>query len=76
MTEPHVAQHRIVSFLVEEELSAVAESNIHFTILVDVWRIAKATGCAMQIENGALADIDEESNISLTPNKGERWLVK
>lgn len=67
MTKPQVTDHRVISFLTEEQLAAMSQSDVHFTILVYVWRIAEASRHAVQVEDGTFADIHEKTNVALAP---------
>lgn len=65
LAEPEAAQHRVVALLVEEELAAVAEAHVHLAVLVDKGRGAPRAAGAVEVKDGALADIDEQADILL-----------
>lgn len=65
MTEPHGADHGVVAALVEEKLAAVAEADVHLAILVYIGRVAETTALTMEVEDGALADVDKYSHVAL-----------
>lgn len=76
MAEPHAAHHGVVPLLVEEQLAAVAQADVDLAVLVDVGRVAEAARHAVQVEDGALADVDEETDIALAPERRETiWLA-
>lgn len=67
MAEPEAAEHRVVAPLVEEELAPVPQADVHLAVPVDVRRAAEAARLAVQVEDGALADVDEEPDVALAP---------
>lgn len=67
MAEPHGPQHRVVALLRQEQLPAMPESHVRLAVLVHVWRVAIRATQPVQVKGSALADIDEEPNVSLAP---------
>ena len=41
MTQPEVPQHGVVALLVQEQLAAVAQAEVHLAVAVDVRRMTK-----------------------------------
>jgi len=66
MLQPYRPQQRIISLLVQEQLSAMSETRINFSIFVDVGRDHPATGRVVQVEDCTFTDVDEQSDVSLT----------
>lgn len=50
----------------EEKLSPVAQSGIHLTIFVNIWRYHPGAGGMVQVKYCALPDVDVEANVFLT----------
>lgn len=67
VTKPCGAHHGVVSPLVQEQLTPVAQPYVHFAVLVDVRRIAETAAVPMQVENSALSDIDKDADVAVTP---------
>lgn len=47
----------------------MAQPDIHFSVLVDVRCLTKATRRTMQVEDSTLANVDEEPDVTLTPTE-------
>lgn len=45
----------------------MSKTWVNFTVLVDVWCYHPRTRGVVQVEDCALADVDEETNIFLAP---------
>ena len=75
VTKPQAAQHGVVAFLVEEQLAAVAQAHVDLAVLVDVGRVAEGARAAREVEDAALADVDEEADVFLAsiPREGGGW---
>lgn len=69
MAEESVAQHRVIAALVQEQLPAMTQAQIRLAVLVDVWRAAVRSRLAEEIEDTALADIEEKTNILLASRR-------
>lgn len=65
--EHRVADHRVISLLVEEELSPMTQLRIRLSILVDVWRWCEGPRQTEEVHYRTLAHVEENSNVSLTP---------
>ena len=68
MAEPHGPQHRVIALLRKEQLPAMPEPHVGLAVLVHVWRVAPRPAQPVQIEGCALADVDEEPDVSLAPD--------
>lgn len=49
MLQPYVPEERIVSSLIEEQLSGASQSRVYFSMPVKVWSMCPAAISAMQI---------------------------
>lgn len=67
MIQHRVSDHRIVSLLVQEQLSSMSQLWIRLAVLVDVWCGCKGPGAAEEIDDGAFANIEIYADIALTP---------
>lgn len=67
MTQERVTEHRVVAALVQEQLSAVAKPQVRLAVLVDVRRAAVRPRLAEEVEDAALADVKEETDVLLAP---------
>jgi hypothetical protein len=65
MTQPNRPQKRIIPLLIQKQLSAVSQSRIHFTILIDIRCDHPRTRGVVQVKDRAFADVDEETDIFL-----------
>lgn len=61
MLQPNRPQQRIIAFLMQEQLSAMAQTGVHFAVFVDVGRDHPRTGDVVQVVDGAFADVEEET---------------
>lgn len=68
MAQPHVPQKYIIALLMQVQLPPVTETHVHFAVLVDVGRIGEGSGPAIQHEDAAATDADEETNVVLAPS--------
>jgi hypothetical protein len=59
MSQPNRTQQRIISLLIQEQLARVAQARVDFAVFVDIWGDCPRAGFVVQIEDTALADIDE-----------------
>jgi hypothetical protein len=57
--QPNIAQEPVVPFLVEDELTVTAETGVDFAVAVEVGRVVPGSVCVVEVEDGALANIDE-----------------
>ena len=74
MLQPDIPEQSIIPFLIQDQLSIPPHSRIDLSVLVEVRGIGPGAVAGMQIENGALADIDEEADV-LVASKMEKSSV-
>ena len=67
MAKPQIPEHRIVAFLVQKQLSSMAKTHVRLAVFVNVWGVGKRARHAMQIEDTAFTDVDEETDVLLAP---------
>jgi len=68
MAEPHCTQQRVISFLIQEQLSRVPQTRIHFAIFVDIRCHRPRSRFVVKVKDAALSDIDEKADILLAPD--------
>ena len=64
--QPDGTKESVVALLVEKELPVSAQARVDFAVLVEVGRVRPAAIVAVQIENGAFANVDEETDVNAT----------
>lgn len=69
MAQPQVAKHGIVALLVEEQLPIKPKTHVHLAEFIDVWGVAEGAGAAREVEYGAFADVDEETDVLLASGR-------
>ena len=62
MLQPHIPQQGIVPLLIQVQLTIPPQARVDFSMLVEVGRIAPAAVACVQVEDVALADVDEEAD--------------
>ena len=72
VAQPHAPERHVVPLLVQEQLAAVAQPHVHLAVLVDVGRVGEAAASAMQHEDDAAADVEEEPDRLLASGRRER----
>ncbi len=75
VAEPEVTQYGVVAFLAEEQLPVVAQIGVDLAVLVDERSVVERARYPVEVEDGALADVDEETNVSLASVQGEKTRV-
>lgn len=65
MVQPACAQQRIISLLIQEQLSIVTQSGVDLAVLVDVRGHHPRARVMMDKVDSALADVDEKADILL-----------
>ena len=61
MLQPNRPQQCIIAFLMQEQLSAMAQTGVHFAVFVDVRGDHPGAGDVVQVVDGAFADVEEEA---------------
>lgn len=69
--EPHLAQQRIVAFLIEEQLVVAAQRGVDFTVFVKVGGHGPGTMILIEKENHTFANVDEDSDLTAAPGEGQ-----
>ena len=64
MLQPYIPQQGIVTPLVEEQLSAMLQAGVHFTVLVEVGRVMPTAVLVVQEQDVAFSDIDEKTDVA------------
>lgn len=67
VAEKHVAQHRVVALLAQEQLPPVPQAQISLTVLVDVRRLAEGARPQVAVVDAALADVEEDAYVLEAP---------
>lgn len=62
MTQPHIPEQGIVPLLIQEQLASVPQPLIRLTILIRVRCWTPGAALAVQVEDVAFADGDEEAD--------------
>ena len=60
--QPHIPQQCVIPFLVQEQLSIPPQPGVDLAVLVEVGGVGPAAVLVVQVEDGALADVDEETD--------------
>lgn len=69
MAQERIPQHRVVPPLVEEQLPSMTETQVRLTVLVNVGRAAIRARLAEEVEDAALANVEEEADVLLASAK-------
>lgn len=67
MLQPDGAEQGVVAFLVQKELAAAAQARVDFAVFVEVRGVGPGAVVGVEVEDGALADVDEEPDVDSTP---------
>lgn len=67
MGQPYVAQKPIVTLLVQDQLTVASETWVNFAMAVEVWRKVPRAVAVVEIQNGALANVDEQADVLTAP---------
>lgn len=63
MRQPHIPEQAVVSLLVKDQLAVATKAGIDFAVTVEVGGKVPGTVVVVKVENGTLADVDEETDI-------------
>ena len=63
MRQPHVPEQAVVSLLVKDQLAVATKAGIDFAVTVEIGGKVPGTVVVVKVENGTLADVDEETDI-------------
>ena len=66
LLQPHVPVQRVVTFLIEEELSSSSEAGVRLPKLVEVRCRIEAAVLIVKVEDAAFADNEKQARINPT----------
>jgi hypothetical protein len=61
MLQPHRPEQRIITFLMQEQLSAVSQTGVDFAVFVDVGCDHPGAGDVVEVVDSAFTDVEEEA---------------
>ena len=63
MRQPHIPEQAVVSLLVQDQLAVAAKAGVDFAVTVEVGGKVPGTVVVVEVEDGAFADVDEETDV-------------
>jgi hypothetical protein len=67
MLKPHGPQKSIIPLLMQIQLSSMSEPRVNLAVLINIGSDHPAARQVVEVEDAALADVDEESDVGLAP---------
>lgn len=63
MRQPYIPEQAVVSLLIKDQLAVATKAGIDFAVTVEVGGKVPGTVVVVKVENGTLADVDEETDV-------------
>ena len=62
MRKPITSQQPTITIHIQEKRQHIAQARIRLAVLVQIGRVGKAAAFAVEVENDAFADVEEEAD--------------
>lgn len=63
MRQPHIAQEPVVTLLVQNQLAVASETGVYFAVAVEIRGVVPRSVLVVEVEDCALADVYEETDV-------------